>query len=241
MSVKNMAEWAVKSADEGIVTAVFATLGVRDSDGDVTLPGAFKSGAETVISAYGHQSWRGELPVGKGRIEEIADKAVLTAEFFLDTQAGRDTFTAVKRLGGLGQWSYGYDPDEFSYGQHEGKQVRFLKALTVYEVSPVLVGAGVGTGTISAKSGGSRLVDEAGAVVAALEGLVDRCADVVTRRAAEGKSLGAETRSQLDALVAQVKRLEPLIGTSVPVVDEVDPAAVASEYARYLRAITTGA
>ena len=36
----------------------------------------------------------------------------------------------------------------------DGKHVRFLKALQVYEVAPVFLGAGVGTGTTSIKSGG---------------------------------------------------------------------------------------
>lgn len=152
MDTKTFSRVEIKNADKGEVTAVFATLNTVDSDGDVTLPGAFTDGAQVRISAYGHASWGGALPVGKGTIRVDGDEAILDGQFFLDTAAGRDTFTVVKELGELQEWSYGYDPAEFSYGEHEGQRVRFLQRQKVYEVSPVLLGAGVGTRTMAAKS-----------------------------------------------------------------------------------------
>lgn len=144
----------IKDADKGEVTAVFSTFNVIDSDKDVTLPGAFEDGAEVVISAYGHKSWEGLLPVGKGTIRQTAAEAILEGQFFLDTLHGADTFKTVQRLGKLGQWSYGYDPVKYSYGEFEGQRVRFLEQQKVHEVSPVLLGSGVGTRTLSAKSAG---------------------------------------------------------------------------------------
>ena len=142
----------IKDADRGEVTAIFSTFDVVDSDGDVTRPGAFEDGAEVPISAYGHTSWQGMLPVGKATIRQTATQAILEGRFFMDTQAGRDTFTVVKELGGLGQWSYGFDVVKQSFGEFEGRQVRFLEEVRVHEVSPVLVGAGVGVRTLAAKS-----------------------------------------------------------------------------------------
>lgn len=142
----------IKDEAKGEVRAIFSTFNAIDSDRDVTRPGAFTDGAEVPISAYGHTSWSGMLPVGKATIRQTTKQAILEGRFFMDTAAGRDTFTTVKELGELGQWSYGYDPVEFSYGEFEGQRVRFLDALKVHEVSPVLVGAGVGTRTLSAKS-----------------------------------------------------------------------------------------
>lgn len=143
---------AVKDAEQGQVEAVFATLNVVDHDGDVTVPGAFKDGQQVRISAYGHGSWTGALPVGKGVIRSSESEAVLQGEFFMDTQHGRDTFLTVKQLGDLGEWSYGYDVLDSEEGDFEGKQVRFLKSLDVLEVSPVLLGAGIGTRTLAAKA-----------------------------------------------------------------------------------------
>ncbi|WP_206700431.1 hypothetical protein, partial [Actinomadura sp. RB99] len=75
----------VKDADKGEVTAVFSTFDVVDSDRDVTKAGAFEDGAEVVISAYGHTSWSGLLPVGKGVIRTTKTEALLEGSFFLDT------------------------------------------------------------------------------------------------------------------------------------------------------------
>lgn len=152
MDTKALGRVEIKDADQGSVAAVFATLDAIDSDQDVTVAGAFEDGASVRISAYGHQSWTGALPVGKGTIRVVGKEAILDGQFFMDTTAGRDTFTVVKELGVLQEWSYGYDPVEFSFGEQDNQQVRFLQKLKVYEVSPVLLGAGIGTRTLTAKS-----------------------------------------------------------------------------------------
>ncbi|MEV4096960.1 HK97 family phage prohead protease [Streptosporangium saharense] len=156
----------IKDAAKGLVTAVFATFNAIDSHRDVTPPGAFEDGAEMPISAYGHASWEGVLPVGKGRIRTTGTEAILEGQFFLDTTAGADTFRTVKQLGALGQWSYGYDPVEYSFGEFDGQEVRFLNKVKVHEVSPVLLGAGVNTRTLSAKSGTSGTSPRRGRVLA---------------------------------------------------------------------------
>jgi hypothetical protein len=151
----------IKSVAKGEVTAVFSTLDVIDSDGDVTIKGAFENGAPVRISAYGHTSWDGVLPVGIGTIREQGKEAILDGRFFMDTSGGRDTFTTVKELGeaGLQEWSYGYDPVQYDFGEFDGRQVRFLRKVKVHEVSPVLLGAGVGTRLVSAKSLASDLAE----------------------------------------------------------------------------------
>lgn len=143
---------AVKAGEQGLVSAVIATFNVVDSDGDWTVPGAFPVGAEVPISAYQHTSWSGALPVGKGVIRADQTRAWVEAAFFMNTAAGRDTFEVVKELGPLGQWSYGYDVVDSDQEQRDGRIVRVLRSLVVHEVSPVLVGAGVGTATLDAKT-----------------------------------------------------------------------------------------
>lgn len=146
----------IKDADKGTVDLVFSTLDVVDSDGDVTLKGALPDGAPAAISAYGHQSWKGKLPVGKGRVRETKTEGVFEGRFFLDTTDGLDTFTVVKELSaddGPGQqWSYGLIDMVTERGDFQGQKVRFIKSVKVPEVSPVLVGAGVNTRTLEAKA-----------------------------------------------------------------------------------------
>lgn len=145
----------IKDEAKGLVKAVFSTFNVIDSDRDVTPPGAFEDGAPVVISQYGHTSWEGELPVGKGTIRQTSKEAIFEGQFFMNTDHGKNAFLTVKELSdaGLQEWSYGFDAIDYSFGEFEGQKVRFLNKLKVFEVSPVLRGAGVGTRTLSAKSG----------------------------------------------------------------------------------------
>lgn len=147
--------FSVKDAEKGTVEAVFSTFNVKDHDDDVTLPEAFEDGAKVAISAYGHRSWMGMPPVGKGTIRVEKDRAILEGQFNLKTEAGRETFETVKDMGELQEWSYGFDVLEAGTPSEEQRQKgvrRILKRLKVYEVSPVLRGAGIDTETLSVKA-----------------------------------------------------------------------------------------
>ncbi|MBI1757985.1 MAG: HK97 family phage prohead protease [Actinobacteria bacterium] len=217
MDTKHLPRVRIKDAAKGEVTAVFATFDAIDSDGDVTRPGAFTDGAEVRISAYGHGSWDGLLPVGKGVMRSTRTEAVLDGQFFLDTAAGADTFAVVRQMGDLQEWSYGYKPVKWSYGEFDGQQVRFLEQLAVYEVSPVLLGAGVNTRTLSTK--GATFAGEAEAVLAAVTSLVDRAVDVLAKRQEKGKGLGVDSSTLLGRVEVELTRLSGLLA-EVPDVHE---------------------
>jgi hypothetical protein len=156
MNRKSLGRVEIKDADKGIVDLVFATYNVVDKDGDVQIPGTFEDGAKSPVSAYGHGSTLdGRLPVGVATIDAKSNReAVAQAKFFMDTPDGVATFRTVKRLyeAGIGDWSYGYDPLEYDFGEWEGKSVRFLRKQRVKEISPVLEGAGLETRTLGVKS-----------------------------------------------------------------------------------------
>lgn len=150
---KTFTDVRIKDAAEGIVEAVIATLGVKDHDGDVAYKSAFDDGAPVVISAYGHASWKGELPVGHGVLRVTDTEAIVEAKFLMDTTHGRDTFLTVKALGdvGLQEWSYSLQDVKSHRGELHGEKVNFIDRVTVKEASPVLVGAGLNTRNLSAK------------------------------------------------------------------------------------------
>jgi hypothetical protein len=193
---KTLAGVEIKNADRGEVEAVFATFNVIDLDGDVTVPGAFPEGEQVPISAYGHASHGSALPVGMGKIRTTDTEAILDGKFWLDTAAGREHFDVVKKLGGKGQWSYGYDPIEAERGQFDGQDVRFLKRLGVLEVSPVLQGAGIGTRTLSAKASKGRVEEYKAAIRPHPAAMTNRAWDAasVTAGLAENTSV-SELRS----------------------------------------------
>jgi hypothetical protein len=207
MATKSALRFEIKDAEQGTVSAVFATFNVIDSDGDVTVPGAFEDGAQMAISAYGHTSWQGALPVGIAKIRTTGTEAILDGQFFMDTEHGRDTFRTVKRLhdAGLGEWSYGYDVVKHTFGEHSGRKARFLQKLLVHEASPVLVGAGVNTRTLAAKSGSTRPSGRSS--VTALKSIRPHETDVVNRRwdpAAELADLAEASLTDLRSMAAYV-------------------------------------
>ncbi len=154
MARKNLTKpFEIKLEGEtGKFKAVFSKFNDIDKDNDVTLPGAMPVGKAIKIAYWGHR-WK-DLPVGKGVIGADENHAWVDGEFFLDTQAGLDTYRTVKNLGNLQEWSYGYEPKKFKLGEFKGQRVRFLEAVDVFEVSPVLVGAGNDTYTDSLKDMG---------------------------------------------------------------------------------------
>ena len=152
--VKNI-DLELKSDTEGKVSAVFSVFNSLDSDGDIVLPGSIKSGFKSgsVPMVWAHK-W--DMPIGKGSIDSDGDKATFNGEFFMDTESGKEAYKIVKNMADMQQWSFGYRVNDAERGKigegDEEKDARFLKDLTVFEVSPVLVGANQDTYTMAIKS-----------------------------------------------------------------------------------------
>lgn len=223
---------AVKDADQGLVQAEFATLNVVDLDGDVTLPGAF--GEQRVkLAAWGHK-W-GDLPVGKGGISEQGVKAVFDGQFFLDTMSGKEHFLTVRNLADQQEWSYGFEVEEavrkgnpdfdelLTAGAFTAPQAndvwRFLTKLKVFEVSPVMRGAGINTRTTGLKDAdedeeeetkdtpwrGHGLSKHADFVIEEAQAFVERCQSVTDQLDQEGRLLSGSKRDRLHELGKQLE------------------------------------
>jgi hypothetical protein len=136
-------------AATGEFSAVFATFNQVDHDGDVTRPGAFANGAEVIVGAWGHRiDWP---PIGKGFIRVSAADARVEGRLFLSTTQGKDAYQTLKDLGRLAQWSYTFKVLRQSFGEFAGQRVRFLDAVQIFSVDPVLAGAGIDTHTVAIK------------------------------------------------------------------------------------------
>lgn len=198
--------------ESGEFAATFATFNAVDAHDDVTRPGAFKTGAEVLVGAYNHET--GFLPVGKGTIHTDDTRAWIEGSFNLNTQIGRDTYESVKHAGSLMEWSYIYKATEYEFGDFAGKQVRFLNAIDVWSVDPVLKGAGVGTGTLAIKSArsGMGMDEHVGAARAALQNVTERVKSLADLRADEGRTLGSSTVEAVSALLAAMDEAKALLG-----------------------------
>jgi cation transport regulator ChaB len=222
--------------EEGAVAVKFAQLNVVDSDDDITPNGAIPT-KDVPMSAYAHKSWPkngGLLPVGRGTVREKGDSAIFEGRFFTDTTHGRDTYLTVKHMGELQEWSYGYEV--LDSDRQKGKRV--LKKLDIFEVSPVLSGAGVGTQTLAIKSAGKlrdsddelpdgeSFADHLDRVLIEVSELQKRASDVVSLRTKEGRALSSARRERLlsgrDLLKAILDDIDELLRETEPRRDEED-------------------
>ncbi|GAA2448511.1 hypothetical protein [Streptomyces macrosporus] len=146
---------------DGRVTIVIATLNQVDKDNDVTLPGFFGRQTAQVVPSH---DWT-HVPLGKAVIREEAGRAIADIHFNLKIPAAVDWFEAIKydfeHPPALQEYSYGFTVLDGGSrtGTFQGRSVRFLTpakdgrpGVAVHEVSPVLVGAGVGTRTLAVKN-----------------------------------------------------------------------------------------
>jgi len=205
----------LKAEEEGAFTARIATLDVIDHDGDLTRPGAFPK-KDVLVSAYQHGSWNGALPVGKATIREEGNAAIAEGKFNLATTTGRDHYEAVKFAGDKQEWSYGFkvigsapDKEIEAYAkEHDGaRPVRIITKVEPYEISPVLLGAGINTQTLGIKAG-LPYSDEAEAALAAVESWVERTKSLADLRRKEGRDLSEGNRKRLEALIEPLSSIK---------------------------------
>ena len=183
--------------EKGNVEAVFSVFNNLDSDGDVVLPGAIKSGFkdDQVPMVFAHK-W--DQPIGKGKIVQEEDKAVFKGKFFMGTEAGKEAYNLAKEMGDLQEWSFGfrindYEVAEFQKDGESVGDVRYLKDLEVYEVSPVLVGANRQTYTLAIKTGEEAIYESSSEEKAANENDIFDNEEDAKKRAEELGCSGSHT------------------------------------------------
>ena len=205
-------------ADEGAVNAVFSTFDVVDSDKDVVLASTFTHGQEVPMT-WSHD-WT--APVGKGRILVEPAQAVFDGAFFLKTSWGRDAYESVKAMQALQEWSWGFKIVEAVSEMRDGEPVRVIRKATVYEVSPVLVGSGIGTFTRDIKGDhtGLTYADEVERALATLSAISERSRSLADLRLKEGRVLSDAYRKRLaslkEALEAVASDISDLLESTAP-------------------------
>ena len=198
--------WMLKQSGEepGSGTAVFSTLNVIDRDGDVTTPGAFGNQTAKLVEAH---DWASPS-IGLAKVSEQGNEAVADFKFNLDMPSGAEWYKSLKfnfENGIEQQFSYGFDILEEAFEQREGRRVRLLKRMKVHEVSPVMVGAGVGTRLTSMKAlTDATLEDHVNQVADENEELIGRFKALAALRQKDGRVLSRANRTRLSALLDQL-------------------------------------
>ena len=220
---------------EGKVQAVFSNFNEVDSDGDVVLPNSIKSGyGERGVAMVWAHDWKDVI--GRGEIKQDDHRAVFEGQFIMDTDRGRDAFNTVKAMGDLQQWSFGYEVVDSENGMFKKDnnteiEVRFLKDVKVWEVSPVLVGANQNTHTVSVKEKkeqGLKFSEEVENVLNTLTSLVKSAKELTALRLSNDKTLSEEATTLItdlqDALQNAHQDIDTLltVGSSENVEEEIE-------------------
>ena len=156
---------------QGIVETVFAVFGNLDMGGDIIHPGAFAKtfverghkvklldhhNTDSVLRVLGKPlSFRelsaDELPTDLLKeYPEATGGAWAQVQFNMKTQAGHDAFQHF-RAGDIDEWSFGYDALDKDWSEVDEVEVRNLRTIKLYELSPVIWGMNPATTTTSAK------------------------------------------------------------------------------------------
>lgn len=160
---------------KGIVEAVVSVMGIVDDGDDIIENGSYtKTIAErmsrirvldshnydSVLRVVGHpleirEIDRDELP------DEVLEKypdatggLYTKTQYYLDTPEGEGVFKRIVK-GGVGEYSIGFDIVQKSFEKREGKRVRIIKEIRLWEYSAVIWGMNPATATVGVKGYGA--------------------------------------------------------------------------------------
>jgi hypothetical protein len=207
--LKSFCGFEIKDADKGEVEAIVATIGVVDKDEDIIRAEAIPDGAKVSMSSYGHEAVYGARPVGKGKLVVEGTKLVFKGRVFLSMTDGRDTFECLKEMGADQEWSFGFrilGAEVPTEAERKQGARRVLTKLQAFEVSPVIIGAGVGTQTLGVK----------GAEVAPPDPAIEAARIAAEEAAAAtARELEAKARTDAEAKAAMERRFRRGLPTGV--------------------------
>ncbi len=185
---------------EGRLTAAIVKFDAVDSDRDVILRSAWQPGQ--VVPIVPAHDWK-SYAIGEGNAAQTGEWGIVDGELFTDTTLGMDWYKSMKRRGDRQQWSFGFRITDAEPGTVGEKSVRIIKGLTIFEASPVLVGAQQQSHLLGIK--GQSFTDEAAAAHAAVLSLIERARSLADLRAKEGRVLSEANRTRLASLAEAMR------------------------------------
>lgn len=224
--------FTIKEDAPGSIEAVYSTFGVVDRGGDIVEASAIEDGKQVPMT-WAHDWSR---MIGKGTVTAEPERAIFRGQLFLDTAAGQDAYQTIKSMGDLIEYSWGFRVLDAAFEQQGDNLVRRITKAEQFEVSPVLVGEGLNTGTLSLKHG-SRFDTQADTVLAAVADLVNRSRSLADLRMKEGRVLSSANRDRLasihSALLDAAGGLKGILKDTEPEQQKIiDLDALLTEYMR---------
>lgn len=161
LELKTLAVTEVKVLDEqaGIIEAYVSIFGNIDSYGDIVEKGAFAESIANNFPRYPKGVWAHDwtMPIAKTlEIREDERGLYVKGQLLLDIQKAKEAYVLIKE-GVMTDFSFGYQVDESQIDENTG--IRHLKKITIFEWSPVLVGANSRATLIGVKSDGQEILE----------------------------------------------------------------------------------
>lgn len=200
-------------SENGTLEGYGAVTGNVDSYGDVIAPGAFDNLSEFVKAGgilIGHD-W-GDLPVAMIEDAREDDKGLwFKARFHSDETAQRARSVVAERLeaGKFVGLSIGYQTFDSRWEERDGKEVRLLTKIKIFEVSVVLTPANPLAGATGAKM--KSMGDEYDAALAAVGRLATRLTELKALREQDGRTLSEENLGRARTLLAKSDEIREVL------------------------------
>lgn len=194
------------------------------------LAGAFSDAVDSVIPVFWQHNWNftEQPPIGTAVVAEEKRGVVVDASFFLDLEAGRAVYNAIKAKA-LREWSIGYRIREHKeIARDDAPPLWEISKAELFEASSVLKGANPKTDTLSVASEGmsadlAATVANLASTVADLLKLDER---VAALEEAQGDFLGLQDRvSAIEDWASEINDVVTQTTVEVEVIEaEDDPA-----------------
>ena len=253
-----------KDIEGQTVTGIFAVHGNVDSGLDMSINGSFAKRIADGSRKRAKHLWNHDSrnpPIASIRsIQEVGRDALpesvlkfapnatggveVVREYYKEIPLSQWVFKGIE-AGDIDEMSYAYDVHGYEFQEIDGKNVRILKDVEIFDTSDVNWGMNPATAAVKGLVSGSDmpLIAHGDYAASALVEFLDRLKDRRDFRAKEGRTLSAANRHRMQSLLKSLQDvavdLEDLLTSTMPASGD-EPKSVPVEeinslYAQFMR------
>ena len=208
---------ATKSIDGRTVTGIAAVHGNVDDGGDKSWPGSFADtnvdGRDRAVFLWMHDSSapptasinyvrevpRAQLPPKVLEFAPDATGGVEVSRSYLDTPRGNEILAGLT-AGALNEMSYAYMPIQYDFEEVDGKTIRNLRKVQIYDYSDVTWGMNPATVGSKAVWNDRPLAEHASALKDVIAIFLERLDELKERRAKAGRTFSAANTTRIASI-----------------------------------------
>ncbi len=258
---------STKEINDRTVIGIAAVHGNVDDGFDRSWPGSFAdiqvNGRDRARFLWQHNSMepptavinyikevsRAELPDTVLSYAPDATGGVEVSRTYIDTLRGNEILAGL-RAGAIQEMSYAYEVKQFDFEEVEGRMIRNIRKVAIFDFSDVSWGMNPATVAVKGLYWKARpLADYAEAVKADLEAFSAWVEELKERRLKEGRILSGENRKRIEDAIGSLKEatdaLQGLLAATEPKAAPVPAPAIATPetisqlYAQYQRTLAS--